>query len=91
MASGLPFVVAIISASALAYAAAFAIVGIADVFRYLHPALTLALISLPLFVSSVKNPSIKTRYPKWAMLINNSNPLRYPSGHCDAPFFAQTF
>ena len=60
---GLPFVVAIISASAVAYAAAFGIVGVADVFRYLHPVLALALISLPLFVSSVICPSLTVARP----------------------------
>jgi hypothetical protein len=45
------------SASAVTYCAAFAIVGIADVSRYLHPVFALALISLPLFVSSVICPT----------------------------------
>jgi hypothetical protein len=61
--AGLPFAVAIMSASAVAYCAAFAIVGIADVSRYLHPVFALALISLPLFVSSVTYPSFSAARP----------------------------
>lgn len=61
--AGLPFMVTIMSASAVTYCAAFAIVGIADVSRYLHPVFALALISLPLFVSSVTCPSFSAARP----------------------------
>ena len=49
--SWFPFAIAIMSASAAAYAAAYALIGIATELRYLQPTFELALISLPLFVS----------------------------------------
>jgi hypothetical protein len=52
-----PYLAVIVSASGLAYLASFALIGIADQMRYLHPPIFLAVVALPLAVAGLARRS----------------------------------
>jgi hypothetical protein len=59
----IPYLALLVSGSGLAYLLSFALVGIADEMRYLHPIIFLALVALPLtaasFVPDARAPGLK--------------------------------
>jgi hypothetical protein len=48
-----PYVAAVLAASGLVYLGSFALVGVADQLRYLHPVMVLAVLAAPLAVAAL--------------------------------------